>query len=79
MALTRRQSEEFADAAELDEALDRARAELASDPNSVPQEWISYAVHPDEVEFWQGDPQRRHQRLHYEVSAGGWSRTRLWP
>jgi pyridoxamine 5'-phosphate oxidase len=79
MALTRRQSEPFTDPAELDEALGKARLELESTPNVVPPEWVSYAVVPQEVEFWQGDPGRRHARLRYEADGAGWSRMRLWP
>ncbi|WP_433663495.1 pyridoxine/pyridoxamine 5'-phosphate oxidase [Nocardia sp. CA-128927] len=79
MALTRRQSQPFDRLGELDEALELARQELESAPDLVPDEWQSYAVRPDEVEFWQGDPQRRHQRLRYSAAGDSWSRTRLWP
>jgi pyridoxamine 5'-phosphate oxidase len=60
----------------------RRRAGLEADPALVPDEWVSYAVAPERVEFWQGDPERRHQRLLYTAdldAPGGWSRTRLWP
>ncbi|MFI1914169.1 pyridoxal 5'-phosphate synthase [Nocardia sp. NPDC020380] len=79
MALTRRQSEPFDSDAELDEALARADLELRADPHLAPPDWISYAVQPAEVEFWQGDPQRRHKRVHYELVDGKWTRNRLWP
>jgi pyridoxamine 5'-phosphate oxidase len=79
MALTRRQSQPFTELSELDEALERAGRELEAAPDQVPAEWMSYAVCPDEVEFWQGDPQRRHKRLRYERVDGGWSRNMLWP
>jgi pyridoxamine 5'-phosphate oxidase len=83
MALTRRQSEPYSDPAELDraldEALDKARRELAATPGVVPQEWTSYAVRADEVEFWQADPGRRHRRVRYERDVDGWSHTWLWP
>ncbi|MFI7001797.1 pyridoxal 5'-phosphate synthase [Nocardia sp. NPDC050175] len=79
MALTRRQSQPFDRPEELDEALEHARQELNSTPDLVPDEWCSYAVRPDEVEFWQGDPQRRHQRLRYTATGNSWLRTRLWP
>ncbi|MDG3010696.1 pyridoxamine 5'-phosphate oxidase [Rhodococcus sp. D2-41] len=79
MALTRRQSQPFLDPAELDAALDQARSELDSSPNGVPDEWVSYAVRPERVEFWQGDPTRRHQRIRYDAVDRSWTRTRLWP
>jgi pyridoxamine 5'-phosphate oxidase len=82
MVLTGRQSQPLQAAADLDRAVDRARRELAADPGLVPDEWISWAVRPDRVEFWQGDPERRHQRLRYEpdpARPGGWTRALLWP
>jgi pyridoxamine 5'-phosphate oxidase len=80
MALTRRQSQPLVEAAELDRALEKAHHDLDLDPELVPDEWVSYAVQPHSVEFWQGDPGRRHQRLRYErTDRAGWSRTALWP
>lgn len=79
MALTRRQSEPYDDPAELDEALDKAGVELRRTPSLVPAEWVSYAVRPDTVEFWQADHQRKHRRLRYERDGAQWSRTLLWP
>ncbi|MGW4369423.1 pyridoxine/pyridoxamine 5'-phosphate oxidase [Nocardia takedensis] len=80
IALTRGQSEPLTAVRDLDAALERARAELAADPDLVPDEWVSYAVRPAEVEFWQGAPDRRHQRLRYLRAADeGWSSTLLWP
>lgn len=80
MALTRRQSQPLAEPAEIDRALEKARHDLDLDPELVPDEWVSCAVRPHSVEFWQGDPDRRHKRLRYErIGGGGWSRTALWP
>lgn len=79
MALTRRQSQPFLDSTEIDHALEKARLELQADPAVVPDEWISYALRPDQIEFWQGDSGRRHQRLRYELADGHWSRGLLWP
>jgi pyridoxamine 5'-phosphate oxidase len=80
MALTRRQSQPFADPAELDRALEKAHHDLDLEPDLVPDEWVSYAVRPYSVEFWQGDPGRRHQRLRYARTDGDvWSHATLWP
>ncbi|AUG75179.1 hypothetical protein CFP65_0198 [Kitasatospora sp. MMS16-BH015] len=39
-----------------------------------------YTVLAEEVEFWQGDPSRRHRRLAYRRRPdGAWDRTLLWP
>jgi len=56
------------------------------DDGLVPDDWVSYAVVPDRVEFWQGDPERRHRRLLYSAesdaesdAAGKWCKSLLWP
>jgi pyridoxamine 5'-phosphate oxidase len=79
LVLLRQQSEPLSDPADLDRALAGARAALDADPGLVPEDWISYAVVPDRVEFWQGDPERRHQRLLYTAECGRWNKTALWP
>jgi pyridoxamine 5'-phosphate oxidase len=78
-ALAGRQSQPLADPAELDEALGRARDELASQPGLVAPGWTLYALAADDVEFWQADHERRHIRLQYRRTAGGWARCLLWP
>lgn len=79
MALTLRQSQPLCDDAELDAEIDKAHRKLDDDPGLVPDEWVSYAVWPSEVEFWQGSPDRRHRRLSYQRAGDGWERTLLWP
>jgi Pyridoxamine-phosphate oxidase len=37
------------------------------------------AIAPLEVEFWQGRPNRMHDRLLYEKSSEGWILSRLQP
>jgi pyridoxamine 5'-phosphate oxidase len=79
IALTLRQSQPLTDVAELDAEIDKAYRKLSDDPGLVPDEWISYALRPAHVEFLEGTPDRRHQRLTYERSGDGWDPTRLWP
>jgi pyridoxamine 5'-phosphate oxidase len=79
MALTRRQSQPYSDPAELDTALQDAAAELTAAPDTVPDEWVSYAVRAETVEFWQSDRARKHVRLLYTRNHDGWVQTRLWP
>lgn len=48
----------------------------------VPDFWGGYLVVPDSIEFWQGRPDRLHDRLRYTREtgeAGGWVRERLAP
>ena len=80
--LLARQSQPLDDPVDMDGPLAQARADLDAKPDFVPKEWVSYALAPQRVEFWQGDPERRHQRLLYTAdprAAGGWRTTRLWP
>jgi len=79
LALTRRQSKPLSATTNPDDALAAARAELDADPGLVPDEWVSYAVRPERVEFWQGETERRHQRLRCTAADPRWARTQLWP
>jgi pyridoxamine 5'-phosphate oxidase len=79
MALTLRQSQPLSDGAELDAEIDKAHRKLSDDPDFVPAEWISYAVQPQHVEFWEGASDRRHQRLSYQRNGDHWNLGRLWP
>lgn len=45
----------------------------------VPDFWGGYRLVPDEVEFWQGRPNRLHDRVRYRRSADGWTVQRLSP
>lgn len=45
----------------------------------TPPHWGGYRVIPDEVEFWQGQLNRLHDRIRYRVSGGSWIRERLYP
>lgn len=44
-----------------------------------PAWWGGYRVVPSVVEFWQGRPNRLHDRLRYRKSKDGWVRERLAP
>jgi len=55
-----------------------ARFEGADVP--CPPQWGGYLVRPSEIEFWQGQPSRMHDRLVYRLSdEGSWTITRLAP
>ena len=45
-----------------------------------PPHWGGFRVEPNEIEVWQGRPNRLHDRFAYvRTSGGGWTRTRLAP
>jgi pyridoxamine 5'-phosphate oxidase len=74
-----RQSEELEDRADLEHALREAGTRATREPEDVPAHWTVYDLVPDEIEFWQADPERRHIRLRYRLSNGRWESTLLWP
>jgi pyridoxamine 5'-phosphate oxidase len=46
----------------------------------MPDDWGGFRILPTRLEFWQGRPNRLHDRLVYEENApGAWSRYRLAP
>jgi pyridoxamine 5'-phosphate oxidase len=44
-----------------------------------PHSWGGYIVRPRRVEFWQGRPNRVHDRLEFERTGAGWVLRRLQP
>ncbi|MDE1995804.1 MAG: pyridoxal 5'-phosphate synthase [Rhizobiaceae bacterium] len=79
VALLSRQSDPLLSESELDDGLRRQRQRLAADPDLVAPNWAVFVVMPHEVEFWQGDTERRHMRLRYRRDRTGWIKERLWP
>jgi len=45
----------------------------------LPPHWGGYHVTPAEIEFWQGRPNRLHDRFLYRRVEGSWSIVRLYP
>ena len=80
-ALVSRQSEAVDSRAILEDRLhllEKRYSETADIP--VPDYWGGYCVRPDTVEFWQGRPNRLHDRIRYRRQANGvWLIDRLSP
>ncbi|MYV37688.1 pyridoxal 5'-phosphate synthase [Streptomyces sp. SID1328] len=78
-ALTGRQSEELASLDDLRRASEAAWSHAREHPTAPAPTWTLYRLHPRSVEFFQGDPDRRHVRLEYRRTEFGWERRLLWP
>jgi pyridoxamine 5'-phosphate oxidase len=65
------------------EILDRRMEELETKYQEAdvprPPYWGGYRVIPTSIEFWQGQPNRLHDRLRYRVDGGSWFLQRLAP
>ncbi len=73
------QSSVIAERAELERAMAEAERRFAGVDVPRPPYWGGYRVAPERVEFWQGRPDRVHDRLVYERTDDGWTRARLAP
>ncbi|MDQ4058221.1 MAG: pyridoxamine 5'-phosphate oxidase [Actinomycetota bacterium] len=76
-----RQSEVIANRAELDDQV-RAIEERFPDDDNIPRppHWGGFRLVPDTIEFWQGRPNRLHDRLMFRrVAEVGWLIERLSP
>lgn len=78
-ALTGRQSETLDSVEDLTRASEAAWERARRDPQTPAPSWTLYRLHPHEVEFFQGNPQRQHVRLRYRHEPERWTRELLWP
>ena len=64
---------------ELEERLRSVTAQFVDGDVPLPPHWGGFRVVPEEIEFWQGRPNRLHDRLRYERTQSGWTISRLSP
>jgi pyridoxamine 5'-phosphate oxidase len=73
------QSEVIPDRATLERQQAELEARFAGGPIPRPPHWGGYRLSPEVVEFWQGRPNRLHDRIRFTRAAGIWTRDRLSP
>lgn len=80
-AIVSPQSEVVPDRAWLEDRFAAAEQEYADQENlDRPDHWGGYRIVPGSIEFWQGRPNRLHDRIRYERTADGrWTIHRLAP
>lgn len=73
------QSRVVSSRAELEEHFAQLDAEFGEGPIPRPETWGGWRLVPDQVEFWQGRPNRFHDRIRYRREGDGWTKERLAP
>lgn len=67
------------DRVELDELFSAKQKVADEGALTCPEDWGGYMLNPTMIEFWQGRPNRLHDRLEYRLTDGVWTRVRLAP
>ena len=79
-AIASNQSDVVLDRHELESKLTALEAEYKDKPIERPNHWGGYIVKPIELEFWQGRPNRLHDRIRYQLQSDyNWKIERLAP
>ncbi|PQB04306.1 pyridoxamine 5'-phosphate oxidase [Aureitalea marina] len=78
-ALVSEQSQIVGSRKELEEELQRLEQHYENKDIPRPEHWGGYLVEPVEFEFWQGRPNRLHDRIRYRLDGIDWSIDRLSP
>jgi pyridoxamine 5'-phosphate oxidase len=73
------QSTPVADRAILESRVQKLEAKYDGSSIPAPPSWGGYRLRPESIEFFQGRPNRLHDRLLYSRRADGWTIERLAP
>ena len=74
-----RQSEPMAERTELERRLGETAERFDGGDVPRPPFWGGYLLTPDDIEFWQGQPFRLHDRFRYARDGDAWTIERLYP
>lgn len=79
-AIVSNQSEIIQNRAFLESKLKELEIEYEGKEINRPEFWGGFIVKPIEIEFWQGRPNRLHDRIHYKLNTDfNWIKNRLAP
>jgi pyridoxamine 5'-phosphate oxidase len=73
------QSEPLESYATLEERFAHFDARFDGEEVPRPHSWGGYLLAPERIEFWQGRPNRMHERMLFTRSDGAWNSMRLQP
>lgn len=74
-----RQSEELSTRVILIKDVAKLALKYGTGPVPRPPHWTGVRVIPQRIEFWQGQPNRLHDRFLYTLKGDGWQVQRLYP
>jgi pyridoxamine 5'-phosphate oxidase len=73
------QSTEIPDRGHLEARVAELEARYPQDDVPRPPHWGGYVLRPHAIEFWEGRPNRLHDRTHFTRTPAGWTTRRLSP
>ena len=73
------QSQEIPNRKYLEDKQAEFEKKFAGEPNTRPDNWGGYILIPYKMEFWQGRPNRLHDRIEYYLDDNEWKIRRLAP
>lgn len=78
-AVVSHQSEVLESRKILETTLEKLEEKYKNEPVPMPEEWGGYLIKPISIEFWQGRPNRLHDRIRYRLEDEKWIIERLAP